>query len=148
MLLLPPPPTPPSPPSPHSLLPRCPRGADCPGYNTSTRVHEEPVAIAGWYSLNVTGSECPEERRFTRPVCPKVVPCQPQEACLGANLCSRGYKSVAPILRCAVCDDCYRSHPGAPCTRFYRRSGEVRRCGVCGIGCMGGILQHSGARVL
>ncbi len=107
---------------------KCPVGATCGGYNSSSQAHQEPVSLPSWYSMNATGEDCPVERRTTRPYCPNVVPCQPNEACIGDNHCAMGYKSVAPVLRCATCDDCYRVTPSSECQRFYRRSGECVKC--------------------
>jgi hypothetical protein len=100
----------------------CPLGADCAGKRA------DPVAQPGWFILNGTGAAmCPPER-LQRPYCDYVVPCEPKEACTGNNTCARGYLSVAPVFRCAACNPCYRSHPGAKCQAFYRRGGECVKC--------------------
>ena len=91
----------------------CPTGADCDG------AFAEPRAQEGWYNLNTTLREegrC-HERRQHRDMCNYVVPCEPKEACIGDNHCAVGYRSTAPVYRCADCDEGY-----------YRRAGECVEC--------------------
>ena len=78
--------------------------------------------------LNVSQEECLPQRKLTRTTCKQAVPCEPKDACVGNNQCAVGYKSVAPIMRCATCDDCYQATPGADCQRFYRRAGVCVEC--------------------
>ena len=101
-------------------------GGQCDGF--INQVHSEPRALPGWFNLNVTQEQCSPERATTRTTCNMVVPCEPKDACTGNNLCAEGYKSVAPIMRCAQCDDCYRATPDAECQRYYRRAGECVKC--------------------
>jgi len=114
----------------------CPLGSVCAGFDPDLIVpgtqseidggtHTYPVPVIGWYNLNSTDRKttgmydiCPEEimnRYPGRDVC--IVPCEPPEACLGANICSDPYKSVAPYFRCATCND-----------GFYKRANECVKC--------------------
>ena len=87
-----------------------------------------PVPIAGWYNLNSTAQLdnpngtlfqlCPDERGIVKradQTC--IVPCEPAEACVGANLCAEGYRDTAPAYRCSACAD-----------NYYRIAGD---CVVC-----------------
>lgn len=72
--------------------------------------------------MNGTIDACHAERRVSietgiREHCNQVVACEPKQACVGANDCATGYRSVAPIMRCAACAD-----------RYYRRAGECVEC--------------------
>ena len=56
-----------------------------------------------------------QHRATSRDVC--IFACQPQEACLGGNVCAEGYVTKPPYSRCASCD-----------TGFYSRAGFCVRC--------------------
>ena len=105
-----------------------PPGALCEGFNdqlivedTQSEVdggtHTYPRPLAGYYDLNGTeAGACPAEFVIPgRDTC--VVPCEPVEACLGDNVCAHGYRSKAPMYRCASCD-----------IGFYRRANECVKC--------------------
>jgi len=111
----------------------CPEGGECDGYDPITGEHTYPRPLPEWYNLNSTDEftdnmddACPP---FNQAMSPKsllapagerdscIVPCQPSWACVGNNYCSTGYKSEAPMYRCASCDD-----------GFYRRAGECIKC--------------------
>lgn len=120
----------------HQLCLPCPLGATC-----REGVGLPPVASAGYYNLGfpqaldeagVTAATAPTTSVSARvdADCPAytdgrplacIVACEPSQACLGANQCAQGYKSEAPMYRCAQCVDGY-----------YRSSGLCLRCPALG----------------
>ena len=103
----------------------CPQGATCAGY--VNQQYTLPVPASGWYNLNGTlqlnanatlFALCPDARGLTNRLdltC--IVPCEPAEACAGANYCGEGYTDTSPAYRCSTC-----------ALGFYRLSGS---CAVC-----------------
>lgn len=93
-------------------------------------IHWYPRPLEGYFNLNSSDANYPEgafgaSRQAAqcppsavirgRDVC--IVACLPAEACLGDNVCAVGYKSKAPLFRCATCD-----------TGYYKRNGECIKC--------------------
>jgi hypothetical protein len=89
-------------------------GAFCAGYINQQFIL--PVPLPGWYNLNASlqvGTVstnatlfdlCPDARGLKDRVdktC--VVPCEPSEACVGANVCARQYTDKPPLYRCSSC---------------------------------------------
>ena len=110
----------------------CPTGAECAGFDYDSGFTAPPIALEGFYNLGASPDEmlaCPGWRDAFLPpsfgndsapafnVASCVVPCEPKEACLGANECADGYGSAAPSYRCAACA------PG-----FYRSNGFCEAC--------------------
>merc|ERR1719502_891359 len=84
----------------------CPFGAKCTGkFDSLTMTGAEPMTLLGYWLLQVSPNNtrdyyaasgeplCPPER-LHRPKCPLVVPCDPEEACLGNNTCAVGYEGL------------------------------------------------------
>jgi hypothetical protein len=80
----------------------------------------EPRSLPGFFignlSLEARSDGC-QPRHTTRRRCLAPRPCDPPESCIGDDLCSRAYTSVAPLYRCATCADGY-----------YRLAGKCRKC--------------------
>ena len=91
----------------------CPAGAVCNGNGA------EPVALPGFYigyadfihyvngSQVLTRDDGCSPRHNRTQGCLMPMPCQPPESCLGADVCSPEYLSVAPLFRCATCNKGY-----------------------------------------
>lgn len=98
----------------------CPSGAVCAGYDVIRSVHTYPRPQAFFFNLNgsMFAEACPPDVAAAsggRSVC--IVSCIPGENCAGDNLCTVGYRSLAPLYRCTACDK-----------GFYRRNSECVRC--------------------
>ena len=97
----------------------CPLGADCAGFEG------EPIAQSGWYNLKgreEASGHCVEDRGHRKDLegqagCNYIVPCEPKNACAGANQCGIGYRDEPPLYRCSACAD-----------RYYRLAGECIEC--------------------
>ena len=90
-------------------------GAFCAGFINQEFVL--PVPIPGWYNLNAslqvgdpTASNaslfdlCPDARGLKdRADKTCIVPCEPAEACVGANVCAKQYTDKLPLYRCSSC---------------------------------------------
>ena len=87
----------------------CPIGAICPGKL------EEPYSIFGWWRgfYQSPQPQCSEER-FEEKRCWEMLPCMPQDSCLGNNTCDVGYTGY----RCAECIK----------GKYYRIDGRCREC--------------------
>jgi hypothetical protein len=90
-------------------------GADCPG---SEMNFDLVTSLPGYWRYNVSDPILCDPLRKHRalpgaPGCPLFVACEPEESCLGRNLCAFQYKDE----RCATCAD-----------RFYRVNGECIKC--------------------
>lgn len=102
--------------------------------NPADAPNSYPVALPGFYSLNVTyvttfkpdgsvlnatvivdaSSACPPVIAAQYPgrdTC--IVGCRPAGACLGGNVCAPGYQSVAPYFGCGACAPQYYSRDGS-----------------------------------
>ena len=90
----------------------CPVGAKCDGDDAT------PVALAGYFDVQPSRSDklCPPKRReeSTNGTCHLMLPCEPSDACVGANVCSMGYTGE----RCSSCVS----------GEYYRRGGECVQC--------------------
>lgn len=122
-------------PGPKTCRP-CPRGGICLGGNAGSG--KAPIALPGFYNVGrppVKRSTLLDGDRAYWPTtyCPEgaadggrgwacILPCDPPEACTGANQCAPGYESAAPEFRCARCEDGY-----------YRSSGVCTTCPVIGL---------------
>jgi hypothetical protein len=94
----------------------CPSGADCAGGAA------EPTAQFGFYiGYNDTNgmprTDPCATRHDNRSRCLVPQPCEPPVSCIGDDLCSRPYASIAPLYRCAACSEGY-----------YRIAGACRKC--------------------
>lgn len=119
----------------HQLCMPCPRGATCAG-----GIAQPPVAARGWWNLglpagskggngssseawhttgvvSLSGARCPVGQEDGGRGIACILPCEPSEACVGANGCAEGYESVPPAWRCAACSQ-----------GFYRNTGVCVRC--------------------
>ena len=78
----------------------------------------DPTPLAGYFNLNTTDARdaCPASVDVAgRQWC--IVPCEPPGACAGDNFCAAGYRSVAPMYRCASC-----------AAGYFRRAAECVKC--------------------
>jgi len=102
----------------------------------------EPLSVEGYWLASVPGlslDRCGEDR-VHRTECYEVQPCEPAEACVGENMCKRGYTGE----RCAECcdqahrnvndpitgklirnEECFR---GSTRLEYYRFGGECQKC--------------------
>jgi len=92
-------------------------GANCPGSELDI---DKVTSLPGYYRLNITQSQEKHNQtrdchplRLNREACPVFLPCEPSDACLGANVCKEGYTGD----RCGEC---------AP--DYYRISNKCRAC--------------------
>jgi hypothetical protein len=75
----------------------CPEGATCDDANLGAFYPVEPYADAGYwrYEFEMGSADCDHSAQRTdhpsRPYCYDVWPCQPAEACVGGNVCKKGY---------------------------------------------------------
>ena len=115
----------------------CPTGSACVDYTSLYSV--EPVSVPGfWRASRRAGAEGfpGDPRRSHRPYQWDFLPCGPSEACLGNNVCKRGYTSQPE--KCAACCDRNVNRDASPECRildneggdvfFHRIYGKCEKC--------------------